>query len=382
MHKLLNNIKLRALVIVPLAIVFSTIMVFPSMGHTVNDVRLLLGRQEIKLDVLEEELDLLARKYLTAELNKAASEMFKMNEQILKGTEDQVKKIELTRLIEKKSDELYESFASNEVLDTVLEKRTELHTYISEASKLAEEGSKIETEFIPNRWSTEYIDAKAKVQELDLEFNIGDLGDELRSPVNNRFELSSPFGNRKDPIEEGVVAMHYGIDLNASEGDPILALWSGVVTNVFETPRYGLAVEIEHGKGLVTRYAHLSEQKVKIGDSVTQYDIIGDAGSTGRSTGPHLHLEIYLDDIIINPLMVFGEKSKDAYKVWASNHPDAIIDYSILDEIKGVGNGDSGEQVGSGFFEVIKKPDSGEESEGSAELPEGFERPEPGVVIR
>lgn len=104
-------------------------------------------------------------------------------------------------------------------------------------------------------------------------------------------ELMSGFGNREDPIT-GHRAFHAGLDFAASPGTPIHAAAGGTVAFAGFRPDYGWAVEIEHGNGLSTRYAHASRLLVKAGTVVMPGDAIAEVGSTGRSTGPHLHFEV------------------------------------------------------------------------------------------
>lgn len=106
--------------------------------------------------------------------------------------------------------------------------------------------------------------------------------------------LGSPFGWRTDPIT-GRAALHTGLDFQADPGTPILAAAGGVVVVQEYHAAYGNMVEIEHGNGLITRYAHASATYVKKGDLVKRGQKIAAVGSTGRSTGPHLHFEVLAD---------------------------------------------------------------------------------------
>ncbi len=106
--------------------------------------------------------------------------------------------------------------------------------------------------------------------------------------------LGSPFGFRIDPIT-GRSALHTGLDFQADTGTPILAAAGGVVVVQEYHAGYGSMVEIDHGKGLITRYAHASSVFVKKGDLVKRGQKIAAVGSTGRSTGPHLHFEVLAD---------------------------------------------------------------------------------------
>ena len=119
-------------------------------------------------------------------------------------------------------------------------------------------------------------------------------------PVRDGY-LSSYFGIRSDPFT-GHRAAHYGVDFAGDIGDDIMATASGVVT--FSGPRlgYGLLVEVNHGDGIVTRYAHLSESLVAPGDVVKKAQVIARMGSSGRSTGPHVHFEVLREGKLVNPL--------------------------------------------------------------------------------
>ena len=112
--------------------------------------------------------------------------------------------------------------------------------------------------------------------------------------------LGSPFGHRADPLV-GLRAMHEGIDFNAVPGTPVVATADGVVLSASFHPEFGNLVELDHGEGLVTRYAHLSRMDVQSGAIVKRGERIGAVGSTGRSTGPHLHFEVRMLGVAQNP---------------------------------------------------------------------------------
>ncbi len=121
-----------------------------------------------------------------------------------------------------------------------------------------------------------------------------------RKPVLGEVEFSSGFGVRSDPFN-GRPAMHTGLDFRASSGDPVRATANGKVESAGWSGGYGRMVEVDHGNGLSTRYGHLSEINVKVGDTVKIGQIIGAVGSTGRSTGPHLHYETRIDGEAVDP---------------------------------------------------------------------------------
>jgi murein DD-endopeptidase MepM/ murein hydrolase activator NlpD len=121
-----------------------------------------------------------------------------------------------------------------------------------------------------------------------------------RKPVIGEVEFTSGFGIRSDPFL-GRPAMHTGLDFRAATGDPVRATANGKVVSSGWAGGYGRMVEIDHGNGLSTRYGHLSEIGVKVGDSIKIGQVIGAVGSTGRSTGPHLHYETRIDGEAVDP---------------------------------------------------------------------------------
>lgn len=113
--------------------------------------------------------------------------------------------------------------------------------------------------------------------------------------------VSSPFGRRTDPFT-GQLAWHSGIDFATSAaGADIIAVAAGVVTAAGERDGYGLALDINHGNGYVTRYGHGEKLLVGVGDIITKGQAIALVGSTGRSTGPHVHFEVYKHGRVVDP---------------------------------------------------------------------------------
>ena len=113
--------------------------------------------------------------------------------------------------------------------------------------------------------------------------------------------LTSGYGMRTHPVLGGR-RQHSGIDLAAATGTPVYATADGVIGRADWYSSYGLYVAIEHGASMQTRYAHLSRLAVAAGDNVKKGDLIGYVGSTGRSTGPHLHYEVRIDGLAVNPI--------------------------------------------------------------------------------
>lgn len=120
--------------------------------------------------------------------------------------------------------------------------------------------------------------------------------------------MSSPFGQRVDPIN-GKPAWHSGVDFAGREGSDVIAVASGVVTYAGERSGYGKMVEVSHADGLVTRYAHHKSIDVAVGDVVKKGEKLGSMGSTGRSTGPHVHFEVLKNGRAVDPARYVARSS-------------------------------------------------------------------------
>ncbi|MBS0576393.1 MAG: M23 family metallopeptidase [Proteobacteria bacterium] len=119
-------------------------------------------------------------------------------------------------------------------------------------------------------------------------------------PLANTY-VAAPFGGRIDPINGGH-EFHKGLDLAGTYGEPIHAAADGIVIRAdYDNGGYGNVVDIDHGNGYITRYGHCSKLLVKVGDLVHAGDTIANVGSTGRSTGPHLHFEVWINGAPVNP---------------------------------------------------------------------------------
>lgn len=135
--------------------------------------------------------------------------------------------------------------------------------------------------------------------EPDDELPTGDFSISHR-PVSGI--ITSPFGERVHPIF-GTVRNHYGTDFNGSTGDPIVAASGGAVLSSGWRTGYGNTVVVSHGEGFTTLYAHMSDMNVSAGDQVAGGDLIGWVGNTGWSTGSHLHFEVRLDGVALDPAL-------------------------------------------------------------------------------
>lgn len=141
-----------------------------------------------------------------------------------------------------------------------------------------------------------------------------------RRPVD-QMRLTSSFGNRSDPFT-GRRARHNGIDIPGPTGTPIYATADGQVGRAQRLGGYGNYIEIEHGHALQTRYGHLSQILVEPGQRVRRGDLIGLMGSTGRSTGPHLHYEVRIAGAPVNPIPFIAD---DGVMVAAAGHGNVAL---------------------------------------------------------
>ena len=144
----------------------------------------------------------------------------------------------------------------------------------------------------------QYTDLFTLIESRLLEGRLAQLLIPSTAPVAG--PVGSGFGFRTDPIT-GRGALHMGLDFPADVGTPIAAAAGGMVINTETHAAYGNMVEIDHGGGLVTRYAHASKLLVKNGDLVKRGQTVALVGNTGRSTGPHLHFEVLVDSVPQNP---------------------------------------------------------------------------------
>lgn len=131
-----------------------------------------------------------------------------------------------------------------------------------------------------------------------------------RNPLNSG-RLSSAYGMRTHPVL-GRRKRHKGIDLAAPTGTPVYATADGAIARADRSRTYGLVIYINHGAEMETRYAHLSKLLVADGQQVKKGDLIGYVGSTGRSTGPHLHYEVRVKGLAVNPIPYMNEETTRA----------------------------------------------------------------------
>lgn len=131
-------------------------------------------------------------------------------------------------------------------------------------------------------------------------------------------EITDSFGGRRSPFGGGSYEFHSGQDINAERGAAVVSAAVGTVVFAGWHGGYGQLITIDHGGGLTTRYAHLLKMEVSVGQQVGRGQLIGQVGSTGRSTGPHLHYEVRLNDESVNPRTYMSARGERTATAWAA----------------------------------------------------------------
>lgn len=304
-------------------------------AYTVDDVRDLVGEERVDDIFTQREIDLIIKQYEKIEKANMYIKLFDIGKEIDINSDLEKMYQELEADLAMAHEKLEKSFQSGKSIDIVLKDKSNLESILHKISSLKDRGYAIEVEYIPNIWEEKYLKVQNVVKDLNEQFDIGEVGENLRIPLDNTFVLLSPYGLRLNPFTFDSVSMHNGIDFSTSLGTRVLSLWNGVVSKVYETESGGKTIEITHGQNLKTIYMHLNEIKVGVGERVKQYDLIGLSGNTGKTTEPHLHLGVYLDDKYVNPIYLFGTKGLQAFKTYVSNNPEDYLKVlEIENEIK------------------------------------------------
>jgi len=150
----------------------------------------------------------------------------------------------------------------------------------------------------------EFERIKSEIGKAAVKEDIGEING-LQSPTKGLFNITSAFGNRTNPITGSGIERHSGLDLAAPKDTPVLSLFKGTVISADYSSSLGNYIIVAHSSELQTLYAHMNSLNVKKGDKVNQYDTIGFVGTTGSSTGYHLHLGVYINGIKSDPEVLF-----------------------------------------------------------------------------
>ena len=194
-------------------------------------------------------------------------------------------------------DELARQAEHGELLTSL----AELHIKVSALERLLGGGDENLDLTAPATLADAYAQLRKRVESL-AEASEGDWRHiPTLAPVSGG-RISSPYTPRRwHPIQQRVQS-HFGLDIAVPHGTPVRAAADGEVRAVANTPSYGLVIDLDHGNGFVTRYAHASRIHVRGGDTVSRGDVIADVGATGQATGPHLHYEVFFEGWSVDPV--------------------------------------------------------------------------------
>ncbi|MBP3688236.1 MAG: peptidoglycan DD-metalloendopeptidase family protein [Alphaproteobacteria bacterium] len=260
----------------------------------VMDKRNAVREAQLRRDVALKEKALLEEKVAHLEAAVSSLEAFEM---------DILKKIEGIS-----SNEMNKIKSSISAVNVELKKRGKYYNPLANSKKDSKGGV-----FIPEslrEGGNKALEAQARKTFEALDYN--DYYQEaikklpLGKPVWT-YWLSSPFGKRTDPFNSKS-AVHKGVDLASNKGNKVKSMAEGKVTKAGVANGYGKVIEIDHGNGFKTKYAHLNAIYVKTGQAIEQGQAIGEVGSTGRSTGPHLHYEIMYGGVQVDPMVFIKAK--------------------------------------------------------------------------
>ena len=245
---------------------------------------------------------------LKADSREKSSIIYSLEEESEIKTEELISLKSHTKELEQKTEVVNEKLMEIEKLQRTLEKMAG----ISSPSRGGSLGPEISLEGLNVENSMDILSEVLDDKKLELEIFIEDLEvqfEYLKSvpdfrPTSGR--ISSKFGNRRNPFGSGI-RFHQGIDIANSRGTNIVAAAKGTVTFAGYKGGYGKAIIINHGHGYTTLYAHNSSLSANVGDKVNKGDIISKMGSTGRSTGSHLHFEIHKNNKPIDPMNIIKD---------------------------------------------------------------------------
>jgi len=255
------------------------------------------------------------------------SEVSKLDRQLVDRVKRQKEEIQLEKenlLLQK---ERLKDLTNNKERTSVTLQNTRVirNSYLSE---LNDNELKLQNDL--TQYETEMEQLEKSIIDISLSsMNEGYIGGKLLWPAPGYYTITSPFGMRIHPILH-VYRLHTGVDIGSPKGADIVAANSGVVTVAKYIESYGNYVMIDHGGGIVTLYGHASELCVTTGDIVNAGDVIMKCGSTGWSTGPHLHFEIRIDGEPIDPLPYITNSSNNENTELSNPIENMLTDNTIM----------------------------------------------------
>lgn len=297
-------------------------------AETIFNIWTLLKIEDTTRHFTEEEIAEITKNYMLVERNNIYAQLAKETAENEINSDNDILKAELVNNMEECRTRLVEAFTACDTVAKVFEEKSKMENIVAKMMKLKEEGYEIQYEFVENTFSTDY---KAVQEFKDNQYDIGRVGTGIKSPTSAGFNIWRLQGSCIDWFDAKKVVFHPGIDLYANAGDDLYAQFNGVIRNVYYSHIDGNVIELQSGTHLMTRYKHVGEVSCKIGDVVKQYDKIGVVGSTGsNSIGPHVHIEMFLDNVMINPILLYGQMGIVALQKWYRENPNTFIDVRTL----------------------------------------------------
>lgn len=230
-------------------------------------------------------------------------------QRIVSQDQELIDKLEVHRekLEVRKKDLEYKRGHLSDLLEQRVEKMKQQEAYIADlyAYSLQVEQDRIAFEEQVRLKQLEQAEIARMIEQLELS-KIAYAGGDMLWPVPSSFIISSPFGPRPELVAFGAPYFHTGMDIQANTGESVVAAQSGRVLTATFLNSYGNTIVIDHGGGIVTLYAHLNAIYVESGQDVDAGEVIGEIGSTGLSSGPHLHFEVREDGVHIDPMVYVG----------------------------------------------------------------------------
>lgn len=270
------------------------------------------GKVYKKMSQLQEELDNMSAVISEKEIKEGAYNEFLLTyTAFLESTDEELRMIE----IDLTQAELLMSESRNKPLgeilklDSVYRNLRHNHKQLMERRELLSQqfnnvaAVRVTTEELDTLADTtkEYEEVKNEYADLVKEDDLGEiLG---RHPVDNEMFITSTFGWRSNPINGVGLELHKGIDFRGTIGTPVISKYNGVVIKTGKNSLSGNYVWVDHGGTVQTVYAHLDSVSVEKGQEVSQYQEVGKLGTTGRSTGPHLHFGLYINGDAVDPAL-------------------------------------------------------------------------------
>ena len=305
--------KLNRKVAIVLTLYLTSLTTMNLFAATASDVKVIYGYEaEVNKSTVEKDVSSLSQQYESLERIKEAAESYntireasvKMQELQVEVLKSKVSELEVS-LVDIK--EQIETNVLSYSVDEFLSKDAEYKNTIAETNSILEQ---IDTYvvtagvYVPDTESESIKkQLEEKKSELENSSDLKDIGsiDNITYPVESGGRISSEYGTRVDPITGTTGAFHNALDIATAENTTIYATFGGKVTEAGYDRYLGNYVRISHGSGLETIYGHCNKLIVKDGDSVSQGDAIAEVGSTGRSTGPHVHWGVYIDGNTVDP---------------------------------------------------------------------------------